>query len=134
MIILILRVSSLKIWTILILMMRIDLMIPMIRISIMIDANLYMAASNYRWILFHSESILLSFFSLEVDETKSTMSPVILLTSIFTCKIPFQNLATMPKLINNIVGCHFEINIMNVNLISLLLVLIVTRSMVIPLI
>lgn len=43
------------------------------------------------------------------------MSPMILLKRVFPWKMPFYNLATVSKFINNVISCHLKIDIMNVN-------------------
>ena len=106
---------KLIIWTGLIWWICIRKALLVIGLTVWVDANDNMSISNHRRTVFHSVSIFLSFFGLEIYKAKTSMSPMILLKRVFPWKMPFYNLATVSKFINNVISCHLKIDIMNVN-------------------
>lgn len=91
-----------------------SLLIFLLLMLICIIWNINMSIANKWWIPSHIQSIDLSFYGFEENESVSFMSSVILPGSIFSWELPVINRTTMSKLIDNIVSSDLKIDIMDV--------------------
>jgi len=79
-----------------------------------------MSIANERRISFHVQGIHLSLLCFEENESVSFVSSVILSCGIFSWKLPVINRTAMPEIVNNIIGCHFKIDVMDIYFIDFL--------------